>query len=419
MSDIPQLVDHLFRRQAGQMVATLTRALGARHLALVEEVVQDALVTALQQWPFRGVPDQPAAWLFQVARNRALDRLRRDRTSVQKAPDVAREQTAAEQLSHVEAVLSCEDPPIADDQLGMMFMTCHPVLPRESRVALTLKIVGGFSVGEIARAFLTQESTVAQRLVRAKRLLRDRNVEFEMPDREEMADRLDSVLEAIYLIFNEGHTASSGDRLIREDIAGEAIRLAMLLTAHPRGDVPRAWALVALLLLHAARFPARMADDGTLFVLRDQDRGLWDRQLVVAGLRALDRASTGPAVSQYHIEAGIAACHAAAPSWEATDWPQILSLYDALSNLSDSPVVGLNRAIALSRVRGPQAGIEAIEQIAGHPALARYHLLPAALAELWREAGNSERAAACYRDALALAILPAERRFLTSRLDGL
>ncbi len=419
MSDVPVLVDHLFRRQAGQMIATLTRALGARHLALVEEVVQDALVTALQQWPFRGVPDQPAAWLFQVARNRALDRLRREQTSVQKAPELARERLASEWPSSAEVVLSGEDPPMEDDQLGMMFMTCHPALPRESRVALTLKIVGGFSVGEIARAFLAQDTAVAQRLVRAKRLLRERDVEFEMPDGDGMADRLDSVLEAIYLIFNEGYAASSGDRMVREDIAGEAIRLASLLTRHPRGDEPRAWALLALLLFHASRFPARAADDGTLFMLRDQDRSRWDRRLIMAGVRALDRSSSGPSISQYHIEAGIAACHAAASSWDATDWPQILALYDTLADMSDSPVVGLNRAIAVSRVHGPRAGIDAIQRIAGHPALARYHLLPATLAELWREAGDAERAAACYRDALERASLPAERRFLAARLDGL
>lgn len=417
MADVHHLVTHLFRHQTGQMVATLTRALGARHLELAEEAVQDALVTALQQWPFRGVPDQPAAWLFHVARNRALDRLRREQTAIDKQPVLARAQDLA--APPAEAYLASEAPPLDDDQLGMMFMTCHPALPRESRVALTLKIVGGFGVGEIARAFLAQESAVAQRLVRAKRSLRDRRIEFEMPGRQDLAERLDSVLEAIYLIFNEGYIASSGDRPVRDDIAGEAIRLAVLLTKHLSGDVPRAWALLALLLLHAARFSARTGDDGTLFMLRDQDRARWDRQLISAGMRALDRSVAGEVMSRYHVEAGIAACHAAAASWEETDWPQILSLYDTLTAMTPSPVVALNRAIAVSRVHGPRAGIDAIESIAEHPALAAYHLLPAALAELWREAGDPARAAAYYHDALARVRLPAERRFLAARLDGL
>lgn len=419
MPDVPELVDHLFRRQAGQMVATLTRTFGARHLALVEEAVQDALVSALQLWPFRGVPDQPAAWLFQVARNRTLDRLRRERTSIEKAPQAARAWESEDSKPSAGALLAGESPPLEDDQLGMMFMTCHPSLSRESRVALTLKVVGGFGVGEIARALLAQETAVAQRLVRAKRTLRDRDVEFELPDRAAMADRLDSVLEAIYLIFNEGYAASSGDALIRKDIAHEALRLATLLTTHPRGNVPRAWALLAILYLHAARFAARVADDGTLFLLRDQNRDQWDRQLIAAGMRALDRSAAGTGISQYHIEAGIAACHAMAPSWDATDWPQILDLYDTLGEMTDSPVVALNRAVAVSRVHGPHAGIEAVTRIAAHPVLAHYHLLPATLAELWREAGDLTRAAMHYREALERVSLSAERRFLAARLEGL
>lgn len=419
MSEVPDLVDHLFRRQAGLLVATLTRKFGARHLALVEEAVQDALVSALQLWPFRGVPDEPAAWLFQVARNRALDRLRRDRTSIEKAPAVARAWEAADVQPSEAVHLAGERPPLEDDQLGMMFMTCHPALSRESRVALTLKVVGGFSVGEIARALLAQESAVAQRLVRAKRTLRERDVEFELPDSVGVTERLDSVLEAIYLIFNEGYAASSGDAPIRKDIAHEALRLATLVTTHPSGDVPRGWALLALLSLHAARFPARVGDDGTLFLLRDQDRDHWDRPLIAAGMRALDRSAAGPEISQYHIEAGIAACHAVALSWEATDWPQILGLYDSLYDMTGSPVVALNRAVAVSRVHGPRAGIDAVMEIATHPALAHYHLLPATLAELWRETGDLARAAHHYREALERVSLSAERRFLAARLDGL
>jgi RNA polymerase sigma-70 factor (ECF subfamily) len=413
---VPQLVDDLFRRQAAQMVASLTRALGPRQLALAEELVQDALVTALQQWPYRGVPHDPAAWLFRVARNRALDRLRHERIVDEKMP------TLLAALSRVEhppapARLSSETPAMEDDQLGMMFLTCHPMLPQESRVALTLKLVGGFSVGEIARAFLAQESAIAQRLVRAKRALRDGDVAFGAPSADDVVARLESVLEAIYLMFSEGYAATSGDVLIRDDIAGEAIRLAALLARHTVTATPAAHALLALLLLHASRFEARIGDDDHLFLLRDQDRSRWDRTLISEGLRALERAATGAALTRYHFEAEIAAVHALAPRFEATDWARIVSCYDGLMALTGSPVVALNRAVARSQVLGPRAAIAEIEAIAAD--LSAYRALPAILGELWREAGDIERAAAYYRDAVRVATSRPERRFLSSRLDRL
>jgi RNA polymerase sigma-70 factor (ECF subfamily) len=426
---IHELVDHLFRRQAAQMVSTLTRVLGAQHLSLAEEAMQDALVTALQQWPFGGVPKDPAAWLYQVARNRALDRLRHARTVHDKEPAL-RSELGALRLAfarsgqapddvHPEVLLAAEAPPVDDDQLGMMFMTCHPVLRHESRVALTLKIVGGFSTGEIARAFLAQESTIAQRIVRAKRLLRDHDVSFGPPAAQDLQERLDVVLEAVYLMFNEGYAATAGDTLVREDISSEAIRLAALLTRHPITGTPKAWALLALLLLQAARFPARVSADGELFVLRDQDRSKWDRTLISEGMRALDRAARGDKLTHYHVEAEIAACHAVAESWEQTDWPRICALYDLLADMTKSPIVALNRAIARGRVAGPHAAIADVHGIASHPALASYHLLPAVLAELWREAGDAEKAAGYYREALKLATAAPEQRFLAARLHGL
>jgi RNA polymerase sigma-70 factor (ECF subfamily) len=414
---VPELLDHLFRRQAGQMVATLTRAIGARHLALAEEAVQDALVTAMQHWPYRGVPDDPAAWLFRVARNRALDRLRHQRMARDKAP-VLREETTSASAGSPDAMLAGELPPLEDDQLAMMFLTCHPALPRESRVALTLKTVGGFSVGEIARALLAQPSTVQQRLVRAKRLLRDRDVPFGPPDAATASERLDSVLEVVYLMFNEGYAATTGDALVRENISAEAIRLASLVTRHEATAVPRAWALLALLLLHAARFRARVSVEGELFLLRDQNRNLWDRTLIAEGLRALDKAAAGDAISAYHLEAEIAACHAVAPAWHETDWRRILDGYDQLARLTGSPVVALNRAIARAQVEGARAAIEDLEHVRLHPALANYHLLPAVLAELWRELGHARQAADCYRQALALARSAPERRFLSARLGS-
>lgn len=415
---VGELLEHLFRRQSAQMVATLTRVLGARHLALAEEAVQDALVTAVQQWPFRGVPDDPAAWLFQVARHRALDRLRHQHVVEAKAPMVAvlYEPRGFEPEA---PGLANELPPLADDQLAMMFLTCHPALSREARVALTLKIVGGFSVGEIARAFLASESAVAQRLVRAKRLLRDRDVPFASPAGADMVERLDSVLEAIYLMFNEGYAATTGDALLREDVCAEAIRLAALVTRHPATAQPRAWALLALLLLHAARFGGRTGADGEMFRLREQDRSRWDPALISEGLRAMDRAAAGDVISAYHLEAEIAACHATASTWEQTDWRRILACYDRLVELTRSPLVQLNRAIARAQVDGAEAALAEAAALESSGALAGYHLLPAALAELWRQAGDHGRAARYYREALTFALSAPERRFLAARLDNL
>ena len=415
-SDPIALVDHLFRKQAGQMIATLTRTLGSRHLALAEDAVQDALVTAMQQWPFRGVPDHPEAWLFQVARNRALDRLRHGKMAADKEPAIKRELAAIESPSDA-PMLRGELPPVEDDQLGLLFLTCHPSLAPDARVALALKLVGGFSVGEIARAYLSQESAIAQRLVRAKRALRDEQISFGMPDPADLPARLDSVLDALYLMFNEGYAATSGDQLIRDDVAAEAIRLARMIAMHPAITAPRAFALVALMLLHAARFPARVDSEGTLFLLRQQDRGKWDQRLIAEGMRALDRASAGDRITAFHLEAGIAACHAAAPSWEATDWTQIVELYDELLAVTHSPVVAMNRAVAVSRVEGALSGLAALDAIDNLAALDRYPLLPAIQAELWREAGDADRAIACYRAALGLARSGPEQRWLTSRLS--
>ena len=415
-SDPIALVDHLFRRQAGQMVATLTRTLGTRHIALAEDAVQDALTTAMQQWPFRGVPQDPEAWLFQVARNRALDRLRHGKMAAGKEPAIIRASAAIES-PNMAPLLRNELPPVEDDQLGLLFLTCHPTLSADARVALALKLVGGFGVDEIARAFLAQESAIAQRLVRAKRLLRDQQITFGMPEPSQLPERLDSVLDALYLMFNEGYAPTSGDHLIRDDVAAEAIRLARMIATHPATAAPRAWALLSLMLLHAARFPARVDSEGTLFLLRDQDRRKWDQAAIAEGMRALDRAADGDAISAFHLEAGIASCHAVAASWESTNWPQIVELYDDLLALTRSPVVAMNRAIAVSRVEGPLSGLAALDAIADLAALDRYPLLPAIQAELWREAGDIDRAVSGYRAALALARSAPEQRWLTSRLS--
>jgi RNA polymerase sigma-70 factor (ECF subfamily) len=404
------LVDHLFRNSAGQMVAWLTRVFGPAHLEIVEEVVQDALVKALQQWPYAGVPDNPSGWLFRVARNGALDVIRRSAAFQHRAHEIAHELQRA----------AGGDPPppgdIEDDELRMVFMCCHPSLPPDARVALSLKTVGGFSVAEIARAFLTSEPAIAQRLVRAKRSLRDHRVGLELPGGGDLAIRLDSVLEVIYLLFNEGYSAHAGENLVRHDLCGEALRLGRLVALSPRIVSPAAHALVALIALQAARLPARIDVRGELVLLEDQDRALWDQSLVALGFAHLERSAEGLDLTPYHVQAAIAALHARAETPEATRWPEILSLYDQLVSLNPSPVVRLNRAVALSRVAGAAAALDAIAPLEHEPALAQYFLLHCVKARLLSQLGDARGAAAAYRAALERPCSDPERRFLERAL---
>jgi RNA polymerase sigma-70 factor, ECF subfamily len=407
MTEVGTVVDHLFRHRAGQMVATLTRIFGVEHLPLAEEVVQEALIAALTQWSFHGLPDNPAGWLFRVARNKALDQLRRQATLRQKEPEIA----AA--LSNV----SVEDDS-RDDTLSMMFMCCHPSIPEESRIALTLKTVGGFSVEEIARAFLAQKATIAQRLVRAKKLIRDEAIAMEMPSDQELPERLSSLLKVIYLMFNEGHSAHEGDALVRADLCDEAIRLGTLLVEHRPTASPPAHALLALMLLQAARLPSRIDSCGDIALLAEQNRSRWDQQMIARGMRHLDASASGDELTTYHIEAAIAACHAAAPSFDETDWSQIVALYDELLELSPSPVAALNRAVAVAMANGPQAGIEAVESIAARDSLRDYPLLYSTLGELWLRSGNRHRAAEEFARALELPSSMPEKRFLLRKLES-
>jgi RNA polymerase sigma-70 factor (ECF subfamily) len=411
LSDAGQVVDHLFRRQSGMMIATLTRIFGPRRLDLAEEVVADALVKALELWPFQGIPENPAAWLVQVAKHRALDAIRRETSLAEKLPELAR--------AFPDQSAPAENPgELVDDQLAMMFLCCHPTLAPETRIALTLKAVAGFSVREIARAFLAQETAIAQRLVRGKRQIREQEIQFEMPAGAELRARLDSVLEVLYLLFNEGYSAHEGESLLRQDLCEEAIRLARLVAGHSATDLPRSHALLALLLLQASRLPARVSAEGDLFLLRDQDRSLWNRRLIAEGMAHLERSARGGELTSYHLQAGIAADHAAALTYAGTDWRDITELYDQLYIMDASPVIALNRAIAISRWKGPEAGIGALAEIEHHPALARYHLLPATLGELWSELGQPEKAANYYRQALQRACTEPERRLLQKRLSA-
>jgi RNA polymerase sigma-70 factor (ECF subfamily) len=407
--EVQKLVDHLFRHEAGRMVATLTRIFGPEHLELAEDVVQDALLKALRHWPYHGVPANPRAWLTQVAKHRALDHLRRQAALRDREAELKR-------WAESRAADADPDPAVADDSLRLMFLCCHESLSAESRIALTLKTLGGFGVVEIARAFLTPEATVAQRLVRAKRKLKESGVAFAIPEAADLAHRLDSVLDVLYLMFNEGYAAHSGDRLVREDLVYEAIRLTRLLLDLPPTRAPEVHALLALMLFQAARLPARVDDAGDLLLLAEQDRSRWNRSLIAQGFTHLAQAGKGNALTAFHLEAGIASCHARSGSWADTDWGQILTYYDWLVKLNPSPVVALNRAVALAQVAGPEPALAELDKIRDHPQLQDYCLLPATLGELHRLRGEHAHAAACFRRALALAGSAPERRFLLERL---
>jgi RNA polymerase sigma-70 factor, ECF subfamily len=410
---VGRLVDHLFRQQSRRMVATLTRIFGAHDLELVEEVVQDALLRALQQWPRSGVPENPTAWLIQTAKHRALDAVRRralhDRSAV-----------AIAAALHGEAAFPAAPAgELTDDELCMMFMCCHPSLAADAQVALMLNVVGGFSAREVARSFLLEEATAAQRLVRAKRRLRDAGVRFEMPAADELPRRLGAVLDALYLIFTAGYSARAGDAPVRWELCAEALRLTRLLSEHERCGRPETHALRALMCLQAARLDTRTDAAGELLLLEEQDRSRWDRVLANEGVAQLQRSASGDVLSAFHVQAAIAAVHTAAPDWAATDWQSILKLYDQLMALQPTPVVALNRAVALAMVEGAHAALAELVPLCDDPALARYVLLPATLAELCRRTGDAAGARAHLLRALELECSDSERRLLKRRLAEL
>lgn len=402
------LIEHLFRREAGKLVSGLTRRLGAEQIDLAEESVQDALVRALKIWPYQGVPPNPAGWLTTTANNLAIDKLRR------RSIEARVIETIAESNS---TTIPNDRETGLDDQLAMMFAGCHPALSQEARIALTLKAVCGFATSEVARAFLADERAIAQRIVRAKRQLVEEAIPIAIPPVAELAARLDSVLQVLYLLFNEGYSAFTGDDLVRHDLCEEAIRLGRLLTQRPDTALPKVHALVALMFFQASRIPARVDGAGDLLRLADQDRSKWDQRLVFAGLRHLESASEGEEVTRYHLEAGIAAIHAQAESDDATNWPMVLTLYDRLLFIAPSSIVKLNRAVAVMRVHGAETALKELEPIA--TSLNRYYLFHSVRAEFLRRSDRLNEARQSYQLALQCPCCQPERRFLQSQLASL
>jgi RNA polymerase sigma factor (sigma-70 family) len=416
--EVTQVVEHFFRHEAGKMISTLTRIFGIEHLNRAEDVVQETLIRALQTWPYYGVPKNPSAWITQVAKNLALDLIRRDKIFRNKENEIVHlmEQVSADSKS---ADNGTGENGISDDRLRMMFTCCHPHVPQEMQVALALKTLCGFSPAEIARAFLISEAAVAKRLTRAKQRIREARIAFEIPADAELIQRLDSVLQTLYLLFNEGYKASGGEQLIRAELCHEAIRLVALLAQHPAGNCPPVHALLALMLLNGARLPARLDAEGNILLLEEQNRSQWDQSMIARGMYHLLEASAGDKVSEYHLQAAIAACHCAAPNYESTDWPRILSLYDRLIEMDDSPIVALNRAVAVANVHGPRAGIEAVEAIHGREQLNGYYLLYAVLGEFEADLDHREAAMNHFRKALELATMKSEQILLTKRIQEL
>jgi RNA polymerase sigma factor (sigma-70 family) len=412
---VSRLVEHLFRHEAGKMVATLTRIFGIEHWNLAEDVVQESLSRALQTWPYRGVPENPSAWIMRASRNLALDVIRREKIFRAKEAEITR--LIERDGSPSETAIFSEQE-IADDRLRMMFVCCHPVIPPEAQVALALKTLCGFSVTEISHAFLTTEAAIAKRLTRAKQKIQEGQVAFEIPTGDELERRLDSVLQSVYLLFNEGYKASGGDELVREELCQEAIRLTELLAQHPAGNQPKTHALLALMLLNAARIPGRADEKGNLVRLEEQDRKRWDQAMIARGMSHLRHSAAGEALSEYHLQAGIAACHASAINYSATDWLKILTLYDRLIEFDGSPVVALNRAVAVANVHGPEAGLQTVRAIRNREKLRTYYLFYAVIGELEMRLNNYEAAAEQFRKAFELAETKSERAFLLKRLQA-
>jgi RNA polymerase sigma factor (sigma-70 family) len=414
-TDTHRAIDAVWRIESARIIAGLTRIV--RDVGLAEELAQDALVAALQQWPESGVPDKPGAWLMATAKHRAIDHFRRNALLERKHPEIVRELESKQEMA-VANLHTAIDDEVGDDLLRLIFIACHPVLSTEARVALTLRLLGGLTTEEIARAFLAPEPTIAQRIVRAKRTLADEHVPFEVPHGPELAARLSSVLEVIYLVFNEGYSATAGDDWMRPALCDEALRLGRIL-AELAPKEPEVHGLVALMEIQASRAGARTGPSGEPILLLDQNRALWDQLLIRRGLAALERAEKlGGARGPYALQAAIAACHARARLPAETDWTRIVALYEELGQLTPSPIVELNRAVAVAMAFGPAAGLQVIDTLVSEPSLKAYHLLPSVRGDFLFKLGRFAEAQAEFERAASLTRNARERDFLLSRAQA-
>ncbi len=407
----------MFRHESGKMVSVLTRIFGSENLELVEDVVQDSLVEAIKRWPYKGIPANPSGWLFTVAKNKALKIINREKYQKKYSTDVAHllhsEWTAQPTMDHL-----FSEGEITDDQLRLMFTCCHPAISPDSQIALILKTLCGFSIPEIAKAFLTNQENINKRLVRARQKIRDSRISFEVPAGRALTERLQTVLEAIYLLYNEGYSASVGMELIRYEVCEEAIGLAEMIVVHPAiEDKSEVYALLALMQLNTSRLKARQDGEGNILTLAQQDRAVWDFRLMEKGFANLAQSITGGEISVYHILASISSYHCSAARFEDTDWKSILFLYDKLIQTDASPVVMLNRAVALAKVEGPEPAITELGKLNKFSALTSYHLLYSAQAEFYMELGRFQEAAVMLKSAIERAPLPAEKAFLRKKLE--
>jgi RNA polymerase sigma factor (sigma-70 family) len=413
--DVHRTIDAVWRIESARLIGGLARIVG--DVSLAEELAQEALVTALERWPESGIPDNPGAWLMATAKNRAIDELRRRQMLEHKHEELGRG-VAAQSAIVATDLASAIDEDAGDDLLRLMLVACHPVLPSEARVALTLRLLGGLTTDEIARAFLVPEPTVAQRIVRAKRTITEARVPFELPRDADLTARVSSVLEVIYLVFNEGYSATAGDDWMRPDLCEDALRLGRIL-AQLVPNEPEVHGLLALMEIQASRFRARVGPSGEPILLLEQDRSRWDPLLVSRGLAELERAEElGGSLGSYALQAAVAACHARARSAEETDWVRMVALYDALAQLAPSPVVELNRAVAVAMAFGPAAGLEIVDRLAADPALRAYHLLQGVRGDLLRKLGRVDEARAEFERAAFLTKNVRERDLLLARAKG-
>lgn len=407
-----QLVAHLFRHEAGRMASVLTCMLGFNRLDVAQDIVQDAMVQALHSWPFQGIPENPRAWLYRVAKNKAMDVVRREKLFRQIGSELVQDQQEAAEVMVDQYFFEDE---INDSQLRMLFACCHPVIAFESQVAMCLKILCGLSVGEIAGAFLTAPDTIEKRLYRAKEKIRTNGIRLEVPTGLQLPTRLDAVLKSTYLLFNEGYNSSHPDQLIRRDLCEEAMRLCLLLTQHPKTSSPAVHALLALMCFQVARFDAR-TDDAGIVLLADQDRSRWNQDLIQKGVAYLNQSAEGEVLSEYHLQAGIARLHCLATAYETTDWPTVLLYYDLLLAQKPSPVVALHRAVAMSMVEGPVQAIVTVLNLTG---LENNHYYHAILGDLYERSGQPEPARQHYRQAARLTASTAEKKLLEQKLNRL